>query len=259
MESCPTFCYNDMVLSGLHLKKGQRENNVEIHDFHTHTFLSDGDLLPVELIRRAYVRGYKVIGVTDHVSDSNLERILEEISRDCRMASRNWGIQAIPGVELTHVPAADIDNMATRARKGGAKIIIVHGETPVEPVEPGTNRAALLSNEVDILAHPGLITEDEADCAAEKGIFLEISARRGHSLTNGHVAKIALRRGVSLLINSDGHAPGDLLDEDLIRKVGLGCGLEEDELEKVTVKNPLLLLKKIHLRVLGTRGEITVA
>jgi putative hydrolase len=231
---------------------------VEIHDFHTHTFLSDGDLLPIELIRRAYVKGYRVIGVTDHVSDSNLERVIEEINRDCMMASRNWGIQAVPGVELTHVPAANIDNLATRARKVGAKIIVVHGETPVEPVEPGTNLAAVMSCEVDILAHPGLITEEEADLAAEKGIFLEISARRGHSLTNGHVAKIARRSGVPLLINSDSHAPGDLLDEDMIRRVGIGCGLDEDELEKVTAQNPLLLLKKIHLRVLGSRGEVTV-
>jgi predicted metal-dependent phosphoesterase TrpH len=44
-----------------------------MYDFHTHTFLSDGVLSPIELIRRALVRGYKAIGVTDHVGVGNLE------------------------------------------------------------------------------------------------------------------------------------------------------------------------------------------
>ncbi|HLE81453.1 MAG TPA: PHP domain-containing protein, partial [Dehalococcoidia bacterium] len=33
-----------------------------MYDFHTHTFLSDGVLSPIELIRRAHVKGYRVIG-----------------------------------------------------------------------------------------------------------------------------------------------------------------------------------------------------
>ena len=38
-----------------------------MYDFHTHTFLSDGVLSPMELIRRAHVRGYRAMAVTDHV------------------------------------------------------------------------------------------------------------------------------------------------------------------------------------------------
>jgi histidinol phosphatase-like PHP family hydrolase len=67
---------------------------------------------------------------------------------------------------------------------------VVHGETIVEPVLPGTNRAAIAAG-VDILAHPGLITKEEAMLAAQKGVLLEITTRRGHSFTNGHVASIA--------------------------------------------------------------------
>jgi len=69
------------------------------------------------------------------------------------------------------------------------KIIVVHGETITEPVMPGTNKKALMSD-IDILAHPGLISDDEAELAAEKGIYLEITARKGHSITNGHVAAL---------------------------------------------------------------------
>ena len=37
-------------------------------DLHTHSFFSDGVLSPSELIRRAVVKGYKAIAITDHDS-----------------------------------------------------------------------------------------------------------------------------------------------------------------------------------------------
>ena len=46
-----------------------------MYDFHTHTFLSDGVLSPIELIRRALVQGYKVMAVTDHVGIGNVLRL----------------------------------------------------------------------------------------------------------------------------------------------------------------------------------------
>ena len=62
----------------------------------------------------------------------------------------------------------------------------MHGESPVEPVIEGTNRAGIEAG-ADILAHPGNITEEDARLAAEKGVYLEITARAGHSETNQHV------------------------------------------------------------------------
>ena len=44
-----------------------------MYDFHTHTFLSDGVLSPIELIRRAFVRGYRGMAVTDHVGLGNVD------------------------------------------------------------------------------------------------------------------------------------------------------------------------------------------
>ena len=131
-------------------------------DFHTHTFLSDGVLSPVELIRRACVRGYQVIGVTDHVGIGNLEMVVKTLVKDCEAVSARWDILALPGVEITHVPKEDIDMVAKAAKALGAKIVVVHGETIVEPVEPGTNRAAISSSAVDILAHPGIIDIEDA-------------------------------------------------------------------------------------------------
>ena len=213
-----------------------------MYDFHTHTFLSDGVLSPIELIRRAYVRGYRAMAVTDHVGLGNLEYVVKTLVVDCEVASRRWDILALPGVEITHVPKDDIDLVARTAKEIGAKLVAVHGETPVEPVEPGTNEAAIRSAWVDVLAHPGLITPDEARLAAERGVRLEVSARKGHSLANGHVVRVAREAGAMLVLDSDAHAPEDLLTPELCRKVAIGAGLDDEEVYALLEENPLELL-----------------
>lgn len=227
----------------------------EISDFHTHTFLSDGVLSPIELIRSAKVNGYKQIALTDHVSISTMERVIQEVKADCRLAEKYWGIKAITGVELTHVPAGSVALLAKRARVYGAELVVVHGETIVEPVEPGTNRAAVNCPEVDILAHPGLITLEEAKIAARNGVFLEITSRRGHSLTNGHVVSLARKAGAELLINSDTHQPGDLHTLEFVEQIGLGAGLTIEELSRVVSELPQKLLYRVIERRTETGTE----
>jgi histidinol phosphatase-like PHP family hydrolase len=161
-----------------------------------HTLNSDGDLLPIELIRRAAASDHRAVAITDHASFSNLDEVIRASARDCRKAEA-WGIEAIPGVELTHVPVKYIDDAVRKSRKAGAQIVVVHGETPVEPVERGTNYEALSNPEVDILAHPGMLTIDEAELAAKNEVYLEISCRKGHSLANGHVAVMGGQGGAS--------------------------------------------------------------
>jgi len=82
------------------------------------------------------------------------------------------------------------------------------------------------------LAHPGLITVEEVCLAAEKGVCLEITTRKGHSLTNGHVAKLAVQYGAKLVINNDAHAPGDLVSNEMATKVALGAGLTLEQFEQ---------------------------
>ncbi len=216
-----------------------------MYDFHTHTFLSDGVLAPIELIRRACHIGYRAMAVTDHVGPGNLEHILTVLIEDCRAASKRWDILALPGVEITHVPKGDIDPLAREARAMGAKVVNVHGETVAEPVEPGTNLAAVSSSSVDILAHPGLITLEEAGIASRNGVFLEISARRGHAFTNGHVALTARRAGAAMLLDSDAHAPGDLLTREFAMNVARGAGLDHAEADSLLEVGPRELLARV--------------
>ncbi len=211
-------------------------------DLHTHSVLSDGGLLPAELARRAYVAGYKALAITDHVDSGNLAIVLSQLIKVSKDLNRYMKIKVLPGVEITHAPPQQIPELADLARSLGAKIVVVHGESPVEPVIAGTNWAGLESD-IDILAHPGLITEKEIRIARKKGICLELSARRGHSLTNGYVAKMAKRYGAKLVINTDAHSSSELLTKDILRKVGLGAGLSEKEFKGV-LENSIQLVKK---------------
>lgn len=219
-----------------------------LYDFHTHSFLSDGVLLPIELIRRAVHNGYTAIAVTDHISVSNLASVIPALIADCELAERYWEIRALPGVELTHVPPEVIPELAGEARRRGARLVVVHGETLAEPVCPGTNLAAVRCPEVDILAHPGPITAEIAELAARHGIFLELSAHVGHCLGNGAVAQAALRAGAPLLVNSDAHLPDEVLTEEYAQRVALGAGLSPDEAEAALVANPQALLERVALR-----------
>jgi histidinol phosphatase-like PHP family hydrolase len=201
-------------------------------DLHTHTLNSDGELLPAELWRRAQVLGYRFLGMTDHVDASNYETVFTHLQAAALSLNRGEEPYLIPGLEFTHLPPALIGPLAARARTLGVPLIVVHGETLVEPVAPGTNRAAIEAD-IDILAHPGLISLEEAALARERGIFLEISARKGHCLANGHVARVALEVGASLIVNTDAHAPGDLIDRRQAERIARGAGLSGAALQNL--------------------------
>lgn len=201
-------------------------------DLHTHTFFSDGELIPSELVRRAQVKGYRALAITDHVDASNVEVLVPQLVQVCQRLNELGRMVVVPGVEVTHVPPRDLSAVVASARAAGAQMVVVHGETTVEPVAPGTNKAAL-KLDIDVLAHPGLMTREEAQLAAQRGIALEISARRGHSLSNGHVAQMALEAGAHLILNTDAHGPQDLLTYAEARKVALGAGLKAKQVDRL--------------------------
>jgi putative hydrolase len=213
-------------------------------DFHMHTTMSDGELLPMELIRRAAYADHRAVALTDHTSFSNIEWIVESVSRDCEKAEA-WGIEAIPGVELTHVPVKHLDAAIRQSRKAGAELIVIHGETPVEPVEKGTNLRAVSNPDVDILAHPGMLTIDEAEMAARNGVHLEITCRKGHSLANGHVVNMAREGKAKMLVNTDAHSPDDLSTMAFATTVARGAGMAPEEVRAALVTNPEAILKSL--------------
>ena len=201
-----------------------------MYDLHTHSTLSDGDMLPIELVRRAAVLGYRTIAITDHVDSGTLSQVIAT-QVPLKDPAAAFGVRLLIGVEITHVPPSHIPLLARRAKDEGADIVVVHGETVVEPVAPGTNLAACTCADVDLLAHPGLIAPETAREAHLRGIALEITSRAGHNRTNGHVVLEARAAGCTVVVNSDAHGPGDLLDAGAREAVARGAGLSGPEAE----------------------------
>jgi len=212
-------------------------------DLHTHTIFSDGELTPSELACRAMETGHTAIAITDHVDITNIDFVVPHIVKAAELS--NDYITVIPGVELTYVPPNKIDAMAKKARALGAEIVIVHGETVAEPVPARTNLMSVKSSNVDILAHPGHITLEEAEIAAKNDVILEITGRMGHNITNGHVANMARKAGAKMVINSDTHQVGNLMDEKRARIVAKGAGLSEEEVRLAMDVVPYELVKHL--------------
>lgn len=208
-------------------------------DLHTHSLYSDGELIPAELWRRAQVKGYRFLAITDHVDASNFEMVFNFLKTAALSLNRGEPPYLIPGLEFTHLPPSQIAPLAAQARTLGVPLIVVHGETLAEPVAPGTNRAALLAD-IDILAHPGLITPEEAALARDRGIVLEISTRKGHSLANGHVAQVARQVGAGLILNTDSHSPGDLVNRKQAERIAQGAGLSPAEVQTLFTNSEAL-------------------
>lgn len=205
------------------------ESELNMIDLHTHTLLSDGELLPSELVRRAEAIGYEAIALTDHVDSSNIDFVLPRIVKACKILNKYWKIRSIPGVEITHAPLQEIKPLVKFARKNGAKIVIVHGETVAEPVLKGTNRQAIEAK-CDILAHPGLITESDAKLAQKTGVYLELTTRKMHNRTNRRVFRIARAVGAKLVLNTDSHNGDDLVSDGKAKRVLTALGMKRADI-----------------------------
>lgn len=209
-------------------------------DFHSHTFVSDGELVPAEHTRRAEVKGLDAVGITDHADASNVEDCVER----ALAAKETANVEIYAGVEVTHVPPEKIEDVVERARAAGADHVVAHGETPVEPVKDGTNQAAIEA-EVDVLGHPGLLSLEDAELAAENDVYLELTSRRGHSLANGHVARVAEEAGAELLVNTDSHHPRDFVSRERAVEVARLAGLSRELAVEVVDDNSRSLEERI--------------
>jgi len=227
------------------LEKKFSKNKIRRIDLHTHSLLSDGELLPSEIVRYAEFLNYEAIAVTDHVDASNIDSVLSKLTKASdELKKFSIKTRFLVGVELTHIPPKSIPSMALKARKLGAELVIVHGETLVEPVKAGTNHEAVKCGDVDILAHPGLISFEDCELARENNVYLELTLRKGHCLTNGYLVKMALKAGAKLLLNTDLHSPEDFISQEEAFKAAIGAGLSEKEALKVLRENPRELIKK---------------
>ena len=64
----------------------------KVFDLHTHTFHSDGELSPEQLIVAAKAMGIDILAITDHDSTAAIA--------DAEELAKQHDIQLIPGVEI---------------------------------------------------------------------------------------------------------------------------------------------------------------
>lgn len=209
-------------------------------DFRVHTTLSDGTMPPAVAIRHARLAGYRAMALTDHADHANMDFILRQVLPLARKYSLYAGIEVFAGVELTHVPAALIPDAVREARALGAQLVLVHGESISDAVEPGTNLAAIEGG-ADILAHPGLITAEDAAYAAERDVLLEITTRPAHGLANGHVALMARKHGVACVICNGAHQSDDFVKPERRLAVARGAGMTDGEIAASEATGRVLL------------------
>jgi len=205
--------------------------------------------LPAALIREAEIRGHSALAITDHVDASNIEEVIEALTHFEKEMAGKLSIKFIPGVEISYIKPQYVAEYCQKARRLGAKLIIVHGESPVEPVYPGTNHAAVKEKGlVDILAHPGNINEEDAILAAKNEVFLELTTRKGHRDGNRHVAEIARRYHAKLIVDTDCHSEHDLITQEQAFSLCKEAGLTDEEAIQTIRDNPQELIKRIEHR-----------
>lgn len=193
-------------------------------DFHVH--VGEG-FLPAEAMRYAHAAGYRGVGLLVRVDGATLPLLLPWLLQTVRHYSLYAGVEAFAGVELVHIPPALMPETVAEARSLGANLILAHGETLTDTVPRGTNLAAIEAG-VDILAHPGLITPQDAELAAAKGTFLELTTAPGHGLANAHVAAMAMEYGCGLVLGGNVRQRGDFACAELREAVLTGACLPHE-------------------------------
>ncbi|HXY46395.1 MAG TPA: histidinol phosphate phosphatase domain-containing protein [Thermoplasmata archaeon] len=214
-------------------------------DFHSHSYLTDGESSPIDMWLEAQELEHRALALTDHLGPEDPRPLLDRLHQEAKVLESTRFVPIV-GVELTKIPPRRIADQARAARKAGAEIVIVHGETIVEHVPAGTNHAAIDCGLVDVLAHPGLLDPKDAELARAQSVVLEISGRDGHSLANGHVVRLALEVGAELVVDSDAHDPEHLIPLEHARRIAQGAGVPEKMLPRVLFGTPTELIKRTH-------------
>lgn len=200
-------------------------------DAHVHLG-AQGEYAAAEVAALARQLGYRSIGLLARCDQHALATVLPPLVRACRSLALFGDGEALPGVELVHIPPPLMAESIAAARAAGAGMVAVHGEFPGGCVPCGTTLAAIEAG-ADLVLHPGSLTIEEATCAARRGVYLELSLCPRHGLFNGHVARLAEQAGASLLAGSNARQPHDMLPLPGRRAVLRGAGLNEAQADRV--------------------------
>lgn len=228
-------------------------------DWHTHTTYSDGYATPEEVVAAAAGRGLEEVAITDHgpagmfIGVRNAGVYLE-LKKEAARLSRRYPVRVLVGAEAN---VTGLDGSLDLPPEVVAELdILIAGLHPqvwcrpwwetatwILPNQVGrasglvrermrrANTVALVRavrrNPLAFVSHPDLVMAVDLDAVAracaETGCAMEINV--GHRYNRDGVVQAALRRGVSLVVNSDAHFPatvGELAEgAALLEKYGV--------------------------------------
>ncbi|HZK34208.1 MAG TPA: PHP domain-containing protein [Bacillota bacterium] len=215
-----------------------------VADYHTHTTYSHGKGTILQNVQAARKRGLKRIAITDHgfghigfgVTRKNIKKMREEIDK---LNNDFDDIEILLGVEsnLTSLDG-EIDLLEDDLHYFDIILMGFHRAVMPDSLKDGWNFftknalslacpsaneklrynntlamiRAIEKHPIDIITHPGakinIDTKELAKVAAKRNVVLEING--GHGFLTAEYAKIVVREGGLLVINSDAHRPDDV-------------------------------------------------
>ncbi|MBL3581699.1 histidinol phosphate phosphatase domain-containing protein [Oleidesulfovibrio alaskensis] len=202
--------------------------------------LSRGSMSPAQAARMGRLAGLRAMVLTEQVDSVTMTATLAQLVPAVRRLSLFGGIEVIAGCEIAHMPPALIPDAVQEARSLGARFVSVLGQYLGSYAEEGTNLAAIDAG-CDLLAAPGLISEEEAAFAAERGTMLDITACGMQALANGHIAVAARAAGAPVAVTGGVCEPSQFINADLRRAVALGAGMTPQEYAETRSRTGALL------------------
>jgi DNA polymerase (family 10) len=194
-------------------------------DLHVHSTWSDGTASIEAMARAAMERGYEYIAMTDHsagigvANGLSVERILEQLEVIRELNRRLEGFTVLTGTELEIKRNGELDFPDAVLAKLDWVIASIHsGFNQSEEQMTARMVRAIENPHVDCIAHPTgrLIGKREPyavnleavfRAAARTGTLLEINSFPERlDLVDAH-ARRAIELGVTLVVNTDAHAP----------------------------------------------------
>lgn len=206
-------------------------------DLHSHTNWSDGRDTVEQMVAMARQLGYEYFAITDHSERSAASRTLARGDVGRQAAEIEAARRSVPGIELLH--GIEVDIMPDGrldfddALLAGFDIVLASLHDDAGDPGPRLLERYLRAVEhplVNVITHPANRTpggyggydldyERLFDAAAATGTALEVDGSPAHLDLDGALARRAVSRGVTLVVDSDGHRT-DVLGRQL--QFGIG-------------------------------------
>ncbi len=195
-----------------------------VGDLHTHTVATDGRDDIETMARAAMAAGLQYLAITDHsealamANGLDERRALAHAAAIRTVSDRLDGITLLAGIECDITADGTMDLSDDCLAQLDIVVASVHsGFNQDEAAMTDRILAAIESPYVDILGHPTgrlllrrepyrMDVERIFDAAARHGVAVEINSQIHRLDLNDAHAKLACRRGVKLVIDSDAHS-----------------------------------------------------